>query len=167
MKNLKIVLILVCFSVMFLVTDVISQTNYNMDHGIHTVYQMYEDAMTDSVGNYYHQFDASGNYISLDKYTNTSRFLPIWIKHSSTAGAVSITSTLEGRIYNQASGAWETWYTIDTLAAASSTETAQEILVGLAGNERPQQIRIKFDGQSGNRVDTKIYSWINLLKDRK
>ena len=92
--------------------------------------------------------------------------MPVWFKHSSVGGAVAITTTLEGRIYNQASGSWEAWYTIDTLATGSTTETLQESILALAGNERPQQIRIKFDGQAGNRADTKIYSWINMLRDK-
>ena len=155
------------FALLLIAVSLSAQTNYTQYNEYNTKYIAYENAMTDSTGNYYHQYDASGNYIYLNEFSNSASFLPIWITHSSTAGAVSMTSTLEGRTFNVATGQWNSWYTIDTLASASSTETQQEIVVGLAGGERPDQVRIKFDGQAGNRSDTKIYSEIKVLRDTK
>lgn len=159
-------LILFTVLMLFIGISINAQTYYPpMNHGKHILYTAYVSAMTDSVGNYYHQKDGENNYIDLSGFTNISRFIPIWFTHSSTVGAVSITTTLEGRTYDKVAGDWGSWYTIDTLATASSTETEQEITTALADGERPMQIRIKFDGQAGNRSDTVIKSKILLLKD--
>ena len=49
MKNLRILFVLGVM-LLFSTITVTAQTNYEMSHGVHTVFQMYEDAMTDSVG---------------------------------------------------------------------------------------------------------------------
>jgi len=114
--------------------------------------------MADSVGNYYSE------WINLATLDPSATFLPIHLLHSSTKGAVSITTTLEGRVWNPISGAYETAFVIDSLTATSSTETMQQILTALAGKERPTDIRVKADGQAGNRSDTVLKIWVEVIK---
>lgn len=143
---------------LFLAIGLFAQTNTSYYHGDSKVWFTYEDAMTDSVGNYYSQA------IDIDELSPDLTFLPISWLHSSAEGAVSVTTTLEGRVYNPVSGSYESWVTIDSIASASSTETLQFSAVGLAGGERPDQVRVKFDGQAGNRNDTVIKLWVKVIE---
>jgi len=139
---------------------VFAQTNYSSYDGKHKVYQGYVSSMgDDSTGNFYSEA------IDLSEFTNNPIPLPVYFSNVSAGGTPSVSWSAEYRIYDKVTDAYTSWALLDSISSLNATETLQSSVAVLAGNERPVQVRIKADGQTGNPSDVVLKWWVFVRKD--
>lgn len=111
----------------------------------------------DSTDNHYSSWYNIANMLKNEAESNLE--LTMAIIHSSDSGTSVITSTLQGRFL---SGATSDPFQVDSVDATDSTETIQIYKLTLDGY-KPEFIRMKFDGLTGNYDDTVISAWLMVI----
>lgn len=117
---------------------------------------IYKAGMADSTASFYSPVMTVENF-----YNETSADFRLTglLKTYSAAAACSVLTLVEGRYINGSTAS--DWVTVDTLGA-SGTETSQIFAADLNGY-KPDQIRIHFDGLTGNRADAVLSVFMTLI----
>lgn len=111
----------------------------------------------DSTGDYYSEWYNIANMLGNEVESDLE--MTMFFKHSSVLGSSVITSTIVGRFL---AGATSDEYQVDSVDATDSVETIQIYKLTLDGY-KPQFIRMKFDGLTGNYDDTILSAWLMVI----